>query len=84
MKILGRLCSLRCTPSECYCERPMLVVDELPSHARATLDVAGAYNGSAGKRDSAQPAEPNYNHAGPVVPAIPGASGSLRVIGDRR
>ena len=37
----GRLCH--------FCSR-----SELP--ARATLDVAGAYNGPAGERDSAQPA----------------------------
>ena len=44
MKILGRLCDSACTPSECYCERPMLVVDALPARARATLDVRNGYN----------------------------------------
>ena len=82
MKLLARLCSLRCTSEECYCDRPMLVVDELPP--RATIDVAGAYNGTAGERDSAQPAESNYNHAAPAALAISRVAGVSRVIGDRR
>ena len=72
MKILGRLCDSRCTPSECYCERPMLVVDELPSRARATLDVRNGYTSIVGVSD-----ESDIVSSGPAVLLTPGRRGRL-------
>ena len=81
MKILGRLCSLRCTPSECYCDRPMLVVDELP--ARATSVARNGYNerDAISERDQHFARRTEYNLTGPAVPADPRGGPGLFIRG---